>query len=86
MPHRPLEDWEDPEPDDDDGDEDNDELGAYVCPSCGKSVYDDCEQCPHCGDYITPRSRAISAPGGRWLVFAVVLMVILTLLAVYYSI
>jgi hypothetical protein len=85
MPHRPLEDWEDPEPDDEDDDDEDNELGSYVCPNCARSIYEDCERCPHCGDYITPRSRSMSAPGGRWLLFAVAVMVILALLAVIMS-
>ena len=80
MAERPLEDWEDPEPDDEDEDSDDD----YVCPSCGHDVYEDCERCPHCGDYITPRSRAASAFGGRWMTIAVVLMLIVMLLAVFW--
>ena len=81
MSDRPLEDWEDPEPDEaDEGDED-----TYECPSCGASVYEDCEKCPQCGDYITPRSRSKSAPGGRWMVFAVVLMLAVMVVAVILS-
>jgi hypothetical protein len=49
-------------------------------------VYEDCERCPHCGDYITPRSRTIFAPGGRWLKFVVALTIVLLLLAVIMSI
>ena len=84
MPHRPIEDWEEPEPDDEEEGDSSSEL--CVCPSCGEGVYEDCEQCPHCGDYITPRSGAPSAFSGRWLVFAVVLMVALTLLGVFLAI
>jgi predicted RNA-binding Zn-ribbon protein involved in translation (DUF1610 family) len=84
MANRPLEDWEDPEPDDADDADDDD--SSYVCPNCGQNVYEDCQQCPHCGDYIRPRSRSVSAPGGRWLILAVALMAILTLLAVFFSI
>ncbi len=47
---------------DDEDDPENDQL---PCPSCGKMVYDDTDQCPHCGDWIVPlagsdrRSRMI---------------------------
>jgi hypothetical protein len=46
------------EPDDDD---DEDDDAAYddaadetlaECPKCGASVFDDIEQCPHCGEWI----------------------------------
>lgn len=82
MRRRPLEDWEDPEPDDEDEGEDD----LYVCPSCGAAVYEDCEQCPQCGDYITPGSSLRSAGGSRWLVVAVVVMIALTIVAVFFSI
>jgi hypothetical protein len=39
------------EPDDDDVTDDVDETLAE-CPKCGASVYDDIEQCPHCGEWI----------------------------------
>ena len=46
-------DWEDPDYGDDDyGDDDEPELLA--CPECGGEVYEDAEQCPHCGQYIKP--------------------------------
>lgn len=74
MSSRPLEDWEDPEPDEADDAADDE----YVCPSCGADVYEDCECCPHCGDYITPRSRSALSGQGLWMK-----LVILTLLAVF---
>ncbi|MBI2823233.1 MAG: hypothetical protein HYX69_00925 [Planctomycetia bacterium] len=80
MPHRPLEDWEDPEPDD----EDEEESESYECPSCGASVYEDAEQCPRCGDYITPRSRSSSAPGSPWFMLAVFLMLAVMLAGTLY--
>ena len=46
MRNRPLEDREYPDPDEDD---DSDDLVA--CPSCKEWIYDDAEQCPHCGQY-----------------------------------
>ena len=71
MPHRPLEDWEDPEPDDEDLDEDDE----YACPNCGASVYEDSERCPACGDYITPQSKATLAPGNRWFMIVIIAMI-----------
>jgi len=36
-----------------DGDQD-DEVEELACPSCGAMVYEETQQCPHCGDWITP--------------------------------
>jgi predicted RNA-binding Zn-ribbon protein involved in translation (DUF1610 family) len=77
MSHRPLEDWEDPDPENEDEEGDDE----YVCPSCGADVYEDCERCPSCGDYITPRSKSPSAAGSRWFVVAVLTMLGLMVLA-----
>lgn len=49
-----------------------------VCPSCHESVHEDTQQCPYCGDWITPRY-----PSGRWrrlLIVVVVLLLISALL------
>jgi hypothetical protein len=81
MSHRPLEDWEDPEPDDED-DAGDDE---YFCPSCGANVYEDCERCPSCGDYITPRSKLPSAAGSPWFLIAVLTMIGLMVLAAFWA-
>ena len=81
MSHRPLEDWEDPEPDDED-DAGDDE---YFCPSCGANVYEDCDRCPSCGDYITPRSKLPSAAGSPWFLIAVLTMIGLMVLAAFWA-
>jgi uncharacterized paraquat-inducible protein A len=63
MTDRPLEDWEEPEPDDEDDASDDE----YVCPNCKANVYEDCERCPACGDYITPQRAGVSALSGTWV-------------------
>ena len=54
MPYRDdrddLEDVEWPEPEET-GELDS-ESDLMPCPFCRKSVYDDAEQCPHCGNYM----------------------------------
>ena len=38
-------------------DADNDEESSQdllVCPSCHHPVHEETQQCPHCGDWITP--------------------------------
>jgi hypothetical protein len=45
---RPLEVWEYPA-----GDDADEESTTTVCPYCTAGTYDDTEQCPQCGEYIT---------------------------------
>ena len=41
--------------DDDGRDEDADDSGdLLLCPACRRKVHEDTQQCPHCGDWITP--------------------------------
>ncbi len=35
-------------------DEDDDDVEWMVCPACHQDVHEDTQQCPHCGDWITP--------------------------------
>jgi hypothetical protein len=49
-----MNDDEDP---DDDYESDEDEDPTDTCPYCKKSIYDDAEQCPHCGQYISQEDR-----------------------------
>jgi hypothetical protein len=50
---------------DDEGDEWDDEESVVVaCPSCGAEVYEEAEQCPACGEWITPSSHPF--PGRSW--------------------
>lgn len=76
--HRDDHDLYDDEAWDDDFDEDqpydDDEPELLVCPECGADVYEDAEQCPSCGMYISP----VAAGGGRtvWVTVAAALMVL----------
>ena len=61
-------------------DEGEPEDDVLACPSCGNAVHEDTQQCPHCGDWITPvwpgaRSRRLV-----WIVAAAI--AILGMLAV----
>ena len=40
--------------------------GSCVAPLCGEEIYEQTEQCPHCGDYVT---HSTSALAGRPLWF-----------------
>ena len=73
----------DAEPDDewieDEGDPEDDVL---ACPSCRATVHEDTQQCPHCGDWITPvdpqhRSRRLVA-----VVVALLLILALIMLTI----
>jgi len=63
-------DWYDEEPDDASDDD------LLPCPECGAEIFDDAEQCPHCGWYVTPfRTRVDSRR--QWV--AIVLLVLMSL-------
>ena len=59
MEHRPLEDWEFPEPD-----EQGDSVETLRCPSCRDEVYEEAEWCPTCGQYVVFDNRPLS--GREW--------------------
>lgn len=54
-------------------DETSDEL--LVCPSCRRDVHEDTQQCPHCGDWITPEYPSGSTK--RWVYVVVALLLVL---------
>lgn len=67
-----LEDDDDPEFDDDD----DDDL-TVSCPHCGEPVFEDAEQCPSCGNYLSKEDKPWSRP--VWLVVGVVICLAITL-------
>ena len=79
MDHRPLEDWEFPEPDDE---EDEDYAETVACPACAADVYEDAESCPACGEYIVLSKSGLSDWPGWFVALGLVgiLAVILALL------
>jgi hypothetical protein len=56
----------------------DDEDSTIPCPSCGRDIYEDSPQCPHCGEYIVDNA----ATSGRhtWLI---IVGVILCLCAIF---
>ncbi len=57
-------------------DEEDSDDDLLVCPSCDKAVHEDTQQCPYCGDWITP-----AYPGGRvrrWVWAAATVLLILS--------
>jgi hypothetical protein len=70
--------------DDDEDDEtdyslrDEDDGDTVPCSHCGRDVYDEAEQCPYCGEYITDEGPAArSWPWWMWLGLAGALFVVL---------
>jgi len=60
--------------------DDDDSPAEMICPSCSGPVIEDTQQCPHCGDWITPADPARS--GWRRIVWvAVVLLMALIMLS-----
>ena len=39
---------------------DDDAAEMAPCPACGESIYEDAEQCPCCGQYITHSTSALA--------------------------
>lgn len=70
------EDYADEEWVDDEDDDSIDDL--LVCPNCRTDVHEDTQQCPHCGDWITPIYPGETAK--QWIWKAVALLVILAFL------
>ena len=56
--------------------EDSD-ANLLACPSCRQSVHEDTQQCPHCGDWITPVYS--STRSRRWAWAAVAILLILSI-------
>ena len=48
--------------------DDSDESETVTCPYCRRAVYEDAEQCPHCGQYI---SQEDAPAAGKPLWFAI---------------
>lgn len=60
-------------PDEDDGDEDaiDAETPMRKCPRCGADVYEDVEQCPLCGSWITAETSPWSGRSSWWVILGV---------------
>lgn len=51
-----------------DDDEINDDSAAeeLPCPSCGRTIYEDTDRCPHCGDWVMPLAAAAVRKDWVW--------------------
>jgi len=61
-----------------DEDEEDSSDDLLVCPSCRREVHEDTQQCPHCGNWITPVYPHVSAK--KWL-FALVAVLLVAVLS-----
>ena len=59
-----------------------DSADLAVCPACGETVYDETQQCPHCGAWIDA-GRVPTRPAGR-MVGVVMALVLLAALLAYF--
>ncbi|MBI1825470.1 MAG: hypothetical protein HY287_09950 [Planctomycetes bacterium] len=48
------------------------------CPSCKREVHEDTQQCPHCGDWITPVDLSDRPKRRIWLVAVIFLILAFT--------
>ena len=66
----------------DDSDMDDSDADLLSCPSCGKAVHEDTQQCPHCGDWITPIHADKPWKRAVWAVAAVLVIISLIVVTV----
>ena len=57
------------------------ETASLACPHCGEQVYDDVEQCPYCGMYISQAD--FKKPMPVWAVIIIILTILGFLFAAF---
>jgi uncharacterized paraquat-inducible protein A len=60
------------EDEEEDYDAEDEHESTIACPHCRKQIYDDVEQCPYCGQYISEEDRT-SGQKPWWIVVGFVL-------------
>ena len=68
--------------DDDWVEEDDDSFEMLICPSCTKAVHEDTQQCPHCGEWITPQYPQRPWKRVVWLGVVVLMLLLMIMVAV----
>jgi len=63
----------------DEGADDSD-AELLICPACRRPVHEDSQQCPHCGEWITPIHP--ENPLKRWIWVVVAGLLILSLILI----
>ena len=66
---------------DEDWPDDDDSAELVPCPNCGREIYEEAEQCPSCGEYVTHDNRILASKPGWYVLLALagVIAVILAL-------
>ena len=76
-------DWSEPPEDDDlfDPPDDESDVELLPCPQCGADVYEEAQQCPSCGTYITHGTNLWQGRQWWWIALGLIgtLAVILAL-------
>ncbi len=64
------------------GTDDDEAVDTVACGNCGAEVYEEAEQCPHCGEWITHSTAAHTTKPLWWQIIGVlgIIAVILALL------
>lgn len=60
---------------------DDSESECLVCPSCRAEVHEDTQQCPQCGDWITPVYPGQAAKTWIWKIAALLVILAMLLIA-----
>lgn len=69
MGHRDEDsDWELPDEDEEGYGDDEGESSTVDCPACGAEIYEDSEQCPVCGEYVTHSTSAWDGKPLWWVI------------------
>lgn len=63
-------------------DDDDDASECLVCPTCRAEVHEDTQQCPHCGDWITPVYPEKRIKSWVWKAAAVLVILALLMFAI----
>ena len=66
-----IDDWDDGSDWDGGEDDDLDRSETVSCPSCGVDVYEDAEQCPSCGEWITSFHSPWQGRSTWWIVLGI---------------
>ena len=77
-----LDDYVDEEWIEDEGGPDS-EDDLLACPSCRGAVHEDTQQCPHCGDWITPVYPGQRSKRLIWVVAAALLILAMIVMTVF---
>lgn len=56
----------------------DDDDATIPCPKCGEDVYDDAEQCPACGRYLSEED-ALAAGRPWWIIIGVAICLLVVI-------